>query len=198
MSEIISLKIINKKENQENLLCELSLATIKDWEVYKELRLEAISGKYQDIFGSDPAQVEKESKRTPQEWQDDLSSEDMFVVLAWNKNMPIGMAKASRKENEIWKTQSGYVKEEYQDQGVGQKLFAFRILEMEKRGAKQVIMMVEASNDKSIKLNEKLGFRKTTKEPQFNKMKDGRDLNFFKMEMDLTEDVVIQSKKILY
>jgi L-amino acid N-acyltransferase YncA len=185
------------QENQEQLSVVVELATKKDWEAYKKLRLEAIGGKYQEVFGAGPQKLEEESRRTPEEWQDDLSREDMFVILAWDKEEPVGMARALEREKGIWRTQSGYVVEKLQNQHIGRKLFAARILEIKKRGAGKVSMMVEAENERSIHLNEKLGFRKTTDEPQADKTQDGKEFRFYRMEMDLTDEIIRQAEEIL-
>ena len=186
-----------KQENHEQPPVIIEIATKKDWEAYKKLRLEAITGKYQEFFGAGPQTVEEESRRTQEEWQDDLSRENMFVTLAWNGKEPVGMARALEREKGIWRTQSGYVTEELQGKYIGRKLFAARILEMKKRGAEKVSMMVEAENERSIHLNEKMGFRKTTVEPQVGTTRDGKEFKFYKMEVDLTNEVIKQAEEVL-
>lgn len=154
----------NLIHKNEQLDIKVELATEKDWEVYKELRLLAISGKDKEIMGSTPEQIVKENARSEQEWKKDLSSDDMFIVLSWNGSNAVGMGRAMEKDEdtELWYMDSGYVRkdEDFRNKGIGKGIFKARLDEIKKRGGKKVFLGIKSNNAPSIHVAESFGFKK--------------------------------------
>lgn len=151
------------KYKNEQLDIKVELATEKDWEVYKELKLLAISGKDKEMMGSTPEQIIKEQAKSEQEWKEDLSRDDMFIVLAWNGSEGVGMARAMEKdeETELWYIDSLYIKEEkLRNKDIGKKIYTFILEEIKKRGGKKVFLGIRSENASSIHVAESFGFKK--------------------------------------
>jgi RimJ/RimL family protein N-acetyltransferase len=171
------------KYKNEQLDIKTELATEKDWEAYKELRLLALSGKDKEIMGSTPQQIIKEKAKSEQEWKKDLSSDDMFVVLSWNGSNAIGMGRAMKKDEdtELWYMDSGYVKEygDFRNKGIGKGIFKARLDEIKKRGGKKVFLGIKSNNAPSIHVAESFGFKKVDKD------EDSSDKGYY-FELNLT------------
>lgn len=152
------------KYKNEQLDIKVEIATEKDWEAYKKLRLLAVSGKDKEIMGFTPEQIIKEQAKSEEELKKDLSSQDIFVVLAWNGSNAIGMGRAMEKDEDIklWYMDSGYVKdgESFRNKGIGKKIFRTRLDEIKKRGGKKVFLGIMFNNEPSIHVAESFGCKK--------------------------------------
>ena len=171
------------KYKNEQLDIKVELATEKDWEAYKELRLLAIVGKDKELMGSTPEQIIKEKSRSEEEWKKDLSSQEMFVVLSWNGSNAIGMGRAMEKDGveKLWYMDSGYVKEgeDLRNRGIGKGIFKARLDEIIKRSGKKVFLGIKSNNAPSIHVAESFGFKKVDKD------EDSSDGGYY-FELDLT------------
>ncbi|HUC88431.1 MAG TPA: hypothetical protein VMR49_00150 [Candidatus Paceibacterota bacterium] len=82
--------------NNERLHLITEIATEKDWEDYKKIRLEAIE-KEPMAFYVTKNNKEKEYNKSDEEWKTDLANTDAFTALSRNYNVPVGMAQAIQK-----------------------------------------------------------------------------------------------------
>ena len=152
------------KYKNEQLDIKVEIATEKDWEAYKKLRLLAITKDKEIMGGTTPEQIIEEQARNEGEWKKDLSSKDMFVVLSWNGSEAIGMGRAREKDEieGLWYMDSGYVKEDgdFRNKGIGKGIFKARLDEIKKRGGKKVFLGILANNTPSIRVAESFGCKK--------------------------------------
>ena len=108
-------------------LFKVAVATPKDWESYKKLRLEAINGPEANMFGAQTAANDR--IKSDEEWMDDLlPRNNKFTVLSWVDSDLIALSAArEKKEKGFWHVGSDYVKPEFRGGGVGKKMLAFRL-----------------------------------------------------------------------
>jgi ribosomal protein S18 acetylase RimI-like enzyme len=167
------------KLSQEKLALKIEIALEKDWESYKNLRLEAINGADKDMFG--PKAAARDREKTDEEWQDDLvPQENKFTVLSWAGSLPVGMGAAREKEETgFWHVGSDYVKPEHRG-GTGRKILAFRLKEIINRGGKKVEAGIKPGNRPSMRLYESIGFNEA-----------GVNGGWQMVEIDLTDPEVI-------
>lgn len=147
----------NKKGAQENLDIKVEIASEKDWEDYKRIRVEAIE-KDPEVFGryfKQDAPVERD--RSDQEWKDDIK--DSIIVLSRNGSEVIGVVKGAQ-EGGIWKIHSVYLNKDFQKRGIASQMLKIVLDEERKRGAKRVRLWVLSERKEPIKLYEKFGFKK--------------------------------------
>jgi hypothetical protein len=169
------------KNTSEKLDLKIEVAKEEDWEQYKNLRLIAMTSEDKEMLGSTPELVEKARARTDQEWKDDITAKNMFVMLSKNGSEAIGMGIAADDlENGIWRMGSGFVKPEFRNtpERVGRNMFAARLEEIKKRGGKKVMIGVKAVNATSIHIAESFGFKK--------REEDASEKGYW-MVLDLTE-----------
>src|SRR3990167_5066012 len=114
----------NPGKNQEKLSVRVEIAAPKDWIIYKELRILALSGKDGRMFGATPEKIVAANARTDEEWQEDLSLDDE----------PAGMGGAFKKEEGYWRMNSGYVKEKFRGEGLQNRMIALRLKEIQRQG----------------------------------------------------------------
>lgn len=183
-----------KTNTSEKLDVKIELATPDDWESYKELRILAITGKEKRMFGSTPKQIAIAKAKSEQEWKEDLSSDDMFVMLSKNGFEAVGMGWAKKwgkkEEERIWHMGSGYTKDDFRGKGFGIKNFASRLKNIIELGGKKVTMGVRAENKTSIGIAENFYFKTDDTIPI--KLKKFFKISGFSMELDLTNPEVIK------
>ena len=168
-----------QQPSQEKLAIKVEIATEKDWEAYKQLKLMAITGKDKKMLGISSGQIKREQNRTEKEWRQDFYGENKVVVLAKNDFEVVGMGLArKRQEDGTWHMFFGYVRENFRNRGIGQRMFASRLNEIRKRGGKRVTIAVEDKNIISIHLAESFGFKK--------------DVGFFMRLEDVNDPIVVK------
>jgi ribosomal protein S18 acetylase RimI-like enzyme len=167
---------------------KVEIATPDEWEAYRDLRLQAITGKDADMYSitSDPERLEKVKNRSEEEWKNDLSRPDVFVVITRSNSEVIGIGVARKKEEEIWHMGAGYTKEEFRGIGVGKKMFAKRLDEIVKRGGKKVTVGAKHTNTRSIHISESFGFKLVNQGLYPTRHEE------YLMELDLTDPEVIK------
>ena len=172
--------------NQEKYF-KVEVAKPEDWEKYRDLRIQAITGTDKDMYRitSFPERVEKIKNRTEAEWKNDLSGPDIFVVLSWNGSDPIGMGLARKTEEKSWHMGAGYTKENFRGMGVGKKMFAKRLDEIRRRGGTKVTVGAKMINTRSIHISESFGFKRVDKDTHPSHYEECL------MELDLTDSEVI-------
>lgn len=169
-----------KSPTQEKLAVRVEIATEKDWEAYKKIRLESINGPDANMFG--PKTAAKDRAKSNEEWKSDLITRaDHFVVMSWQGSEAIGLSSASeRREKGLWHLGSAYVKPELRG-GLGKKMLALRMREIIRRGGKKVEAGMRPNNEITKHLCGSFGFKKAPPEDVWEMM-----------EADLTDPVVIK------
>ncbi|HTE48875.1 MAG TPA: GNAT family N-acetyltransferase [Candidatus Paceibacterota bacterium] len=176
----------NQKPPQEQLALRIEIATEKDYEAYKKLRIEAVTGSDAQMFGVTPEEVVIEQSRSDSEWKESLSGDDKFIILLWGGTEAIGCVRARMtKEKGVWSLSSGYIKPGFRGQGIGKKMYAAPLREIKKRGGEKVQIGVNIVNEKSLNIAQIFGFKSVI----VTNVK-GRDWN--EMDLDLTNPEVIK------
>mgnify|MGYP001618423029 CR=1 FL=1 len=170
----------NPLENKEKLAIRVEIAKSEDWQACKELRLLSITGEDAKMFGQTPEEVQAQINKSEQEWRKETASDEMFSVLAWNSSEPVGLGRVNKVEG-MWRIRNGYVKPEFRNMGIQQKIIALRLQEIKKRGGTKVRTGIKINNPTSLHVAEKFGFKviKT-------------DESWYIMESDLTNPEVIK------
>ncbi len=181
-----------KKSSQEQLVIDVEIAGPEDWEAYRDLRLEAISGDDSEMFGE--GVKARDRAKTDLDWQKDVApdNKNMFVVLAWHGDEAIGMGIAERREKEegAWRMTSGYVKKKFRGEGVGKKMFAFRLEDIIRQGGKKVTLGIRAKNAPSLRIPESLGGKiRRTWATELQKISK---IGWHNVEIDLTDPKVVR------
>jgi ribosomal protein S18 acetylase RimI-like enzyme len=170
------------QNRQEKLDIKVELAKPENWQVCKELRLLSISGEEAKMFGVTPESFQEENNKSDEEWQEETASEEMFSVLAWGKGEAVGLGRA-RKVEDTWRVRNGYVKPEFRNMGIQQKMLALRLKEIIKRGGIRATTTARINNLASVHNIEKFGFKITD-------VDIGKGWNHF--ELNLTDPEVIK------
>lgn len=173
---------INTIKTPEKINVNVELATEKDWETYKKLRLLAIDSDTEGVFG--PTKVQIDLAKTDDDWKRDLAPrDDMFVVLSRNGSEEIGMGIAGRvtDSDEMWYMGSSFTKKEYRRQGAGKKNLSKRLNEIIKRGGTIAVGGIKIGNEESMETLKSLGFEKYSE-----------DKTWIYMQLDLTDQKTIQ------
>jgi ribosomal protein S18 acetylase RimI-like enzyme len=169
------------KKNQEQLEVRVEIASKKDAQAYKTIRIKSLKSEEGIMLGVTPEMLQKAENRTDEEWEKDLTSDSMFVVLAWKGSETIGIGMAIEREPQIWHMRAQYVEGGLRNEGTGKKLSAVRLKEIIKRGGIKVDLGVKADNATSIHIAESFGFEKVEE--------DSSPEGFY-MELDLSDPVV--------
>ena len=188
--DLTDQKVISRIEKKttdpislEKFTPRIGIAEEKDWEAYKAMRLDAMTGKDAEMFSATPERVAQEKAKTDDEWRGDLLRKDYFVGLAWNGKEPIGMNRAIEHVAEegpgVWGIYTVYVRSDFQDKHVGRKIYATCLNEIQRRGGKKAILYIVPSNERSFHVAEKFGFRKVDQPPEPGS-------GSIKMELDLS------------
>lgn len=182
----------NPFKNKEKLAIKIEIATEKDWEACKDIRLEAITSEDADMFAITSEKVKKEQGKNENDWRKDLQRDDLFVVLSWNGSQAVGINLVLKKKEEVWHAEFGYVKKEFRSQGIHTKMLARDLSEIIKKGGKKVTGNVLADNVASLNVCEKFGFKKINDQLEKVVLESGTEHDFFRMELDLTNPEVIK------
>lgn len=177
--------------NQEKLAVRIEIATEKDWKVYKEIRLLALSSKDAEMLGFSYGDFFSEKTRDEEEWRRDLSRNDMFIVLSWSGSDVVGMGHAVRESPDVWSMTYDYVKESFRKMGIQKRMLAERLREIKKRGGLKVTGIAMTNNTATIRANEFFGFKKTG---TISIKVDEESRSAYTLELDLTDSEV--TKKI--
>lgn len=194
---------ILQQPNQEKLFIKVDIATEKDWETCRDLRLEAIDSPDAEMFGFTSGQEKseenkaKEIAKTEGDWKKELSDPDMFMVLARNGSEAVGMARAFKKTENWWHMGWIYTKENFRRKGFGKMMTAKRLDEIKKRGpnVNLVTVFIKVGNEKSIKNCRSFGFEKVDfSSKEFSQeLKLETQKHFFEIfKLDLNNSAVIK------
>ena len=132
------------------------------WKEHKELRLEALK-KYPKAFGTS---LKEELKFKEKDWNNRTWTKNSDTVFALDNNKLVGMVAYfvvdRLSQRHIANVVGMYVKEEYQNQGVGKKLLEAIFKKIKERGGvTKIKITVVTTNKPALKLYEKVGFKKT-------------------------------------
>lgn len=149
---------LERKPKQEKLDIKVEIAKLEDWEEYKKIRLEAITGKDAGMFG--PKAVEEDLSKTDEGWKKDLSLSDKFVVLAWQGKEAIGISIIKKKVAEgTWDIGAGYTKENFRGKVFARTALTKILSEIINRGGTRAILATRVENQYMTQLAELLGFK---------------------------------------
>lgn len=180
----------NKQIEQEKLDVKVEIATEKDWEECKRLRIQAITGEDAKMFGSNIKRITSELEKGEKEWQE-LFGEDKFVVLSRDGSKAIGMVRAyETKEKGVWYIGQLYVDKDARKTGAGKKMMQESIEEIKRRGGRKISAFIKNNNIKSHNLCESFGFKKVNPLLLKDSLKVKFDIlkrGFDPMELDLTK-----------
>jgi|GEM_PF-2897616 len=176
------------KPNQEQLALRVEVATPRDWQAYKKIRLHAIRTDA-EMLGISMRDARGEVMRGDEEWKRILARPDYhLVVLSWNGNEPVGMGVAVNNgifyypnDKNTWELGSDYVRKEFRGQNLQRKMIAFRLKEIINQGGTKVLFHVLANNRWSIPNAEHFGF---------SKMKERLGDKDYFMQLDLTDPLL--------
>ncbi len=179
----------NRRPAQEQIDIKVKITTPDEWEECKKLRIESITGPEARMMGLTPEKENAEINQSEEEWRQEANSETMFSVLAYNGGVAVGLGRTREVEKGIWRVRNGYVKPEFRNMGVQQKMLALRLKEIIERGGIKAITGIRPDNIVSIHNTEKFGFKKIGLIKRVLKM--GRQaLEWQVLELDLSKPEV--------
>ena len=179
---------VSSQEKNKFLFTKPEIIREEDWEKYKNIRLDAVKNDPEAFSSS----LEKELKKTEQEWRKDLSDTDnkFFVTIdnIANNKEAVSMAGAIKVEESMWRVLSVYTKVDFRKKGFSEEIIK-KILEEIKniKNGKEVYLFVNKSEkqESAIKLYEKLGFKIVSLKSAIEKYKK---ISWYVMELKLNED----------
>ncbi len=133
------------KTGQEKLNLKIEKAKPEDWQVCKNLFLEALKSEDAEMLAATPSKVAKEEGKGQEWWEYNLDSEYRFVLLLKNRSQAVGINFAEKKDKGIWYIHSSYIKPDFRG-GAGKKLFAARLEEIANRGGEEVLVAGSPTN----------------------------------------------------
>jgi ribosomal protein S18 acetylase RimI-like enzyme len=145
------------KNKPEQLDIKLELATEKDWEAYRDMRISAITGASSKMFG--PITVEEDKAKDEAGWKADLSTADKKVLLAWQGSEPIGIIILKDKKDGLWDIGGGYTAPESRGAVFARQAMAKILEEIRKSGGTKARIVTREGNNDIIKLSQLLGFK---------------------------------------
>ncbi len=173
----------NKTPIQEKFPVRFEIAKPEDWEAYKKIRLEAINGPDQGMFG--PRLAARQRVMSDEMWRANLEpAKDFFIVLLRSGSKVVGMGSAvEMSEKGMWQVGSAYINPEYRG-GTGKKLLAFRLREIiENRGGQKIEVGILKTNDVSKSVCKFFGFKETTLEDSWQ---------FFELDLNENKDELLK------
>ena len=170
------------KNREERLAIRVELAKPNDWEACKKIRLHSITGPEAIVMGMTPERLQEEMNKTEEQWREETSSEEMFSVLSWDGSEPVGLGRAKKVEEGLWRVRNGYVNEKFRGIGIQPRMIALRLQEIIKRGGNKAVTGIRTDNPVSLHNVYKFGF----------KIVDVQDEVWATLESDLTDPEVIK------
>lgn len=153
----------NKENNSEKLDIKIELATPNEWEECKKMRIDLLTSSDANMIVSTQNKIKdklkKEEKKGEKEWKEELSDANKFTFLSKNGLEPIGIGRAEKKKKGVWVLYNGYIKKEFQEKGIGKRMFAMRLREIIKRGGTKAVVCIKLNNDKSMNIAKYFDFK---------------------------------------
>lgn len=171
----------NPFKKQEKLDIKVELATPNDWQACKDLRIFSITGSDADMYGLTPEEKDEELGKDEAQWRRESCGDEMFSVLSWSGPEAIGLSRAKQEGEGVWRIRNGYVKPDFRNKGIDQKMFSLRLNEIRRRGGTKVVTGIMIKNKVSVHIAEKFGF----------KIVHSDDI-WYRMELDLSSPEIIK------
>lgn len=163
----------NKKSIEQGPLVSIDIATEKDWEYYRDLKLKFIANEEdKNMLGITEVKIVewKENSENPDFWKKEIKPDNLkFVLLAFEepedgqvkeKREALGTISAkSTSEKGVWYIYSSYVRSDIRRKGLGEAILATCLDEIELRGGDRASMLVNIENEKQLSLISKFYFR---------------------------------------
>jgi ribosomal protein S18 acetylase RimI-like enzyme len=142
----------------------ISLATIKDGALYKEIRTKAIKDE-PDAYGfNTPEKIEEALALLEKNWEIDISHRDCFVILIKNNFEAVGMTRAVRMQKGWWLVRAVYLKPEFRKSAVGgslaEEMLQRTLGEIRQRKGNVAKLAVLRFKKNAISLYTKIGFKR--------------------------------------
>lgn len=134
--------------------------TPADWQIYKELRLEALKND-SEAFGSS---YEESVSKTDEEWRKKLENPKDHIFVARDGENYVGMAAAYKEQGKkmshiayVWGV---YVRDAYRGQKIGKQLMRAVLAELRANSEiKKINLNVNTKQLPAVKMYESLGFQ---------------------------------------
>lgn len=176
----------NQKPKQEELFVSIDIAQEKDWQDYRDLKLEATKHKEDiEMLGMDEERIKSLQNKKEDDWKKVVAPDNLkFVLLVRNGQNTIGTTSAkSENEHGVWYIYDTYVKKEFRNRRVGQAQLAVCLDEIILRDGEKATMLVKKKNEIQLGLVDKFGFK------IIRNTKSGEG---FALELDLKNPEVIK------
>jgi ribosomal protein S18 acetylase RimI-like enzyme len=146
-------------ENTIKIRMEIYKLTTSDWEIYKELRLDALK-ENTESFGDS---FEESVRHHDDEWKKELENPKSYILVARDYGKVFGMVAGYQEDNlkmrhmaYVWGV---YVRHAQRRQGIGRKLMEALISEFSSnKEIEKIDLNVNTSQLPAVRLYEKLGF----------------------------------------
>ncbi len=162
-----------QKSKEQGPLSKIDVATEKDWEAYRDLKLEcAASQEDKKMLGITGMKTMEwnENSENADFWKKEIKPDNLkFVLLAFEepedgqvkeKREALGTISAkSTSEKGVWYIYSSYVRSDIRRKGLGEAILATCLDEIELRGGDKATMLVNIENEKQLSLISKFYFR---------------------------------------
>lgn len=133
----------------------IRVLTVKDWEQFKQIRLQALQTDPQAFFVT----YEKELGISDEEWKNKLQKQTHVYVGAFEGERAIGLAGAFTMDiPQEWILISMYVDSEFRGQDIGGQLIHVIEDMVKEKGATRLSLLVNEHMTSAVRLYEKIGF----------------------------------------
>ncbi len=157
----------NQILKQEQLDIKIERIDHKDWQLYKDIRLESI---YEDgeAFDMNAEKIEREISRPDSVWQEEIDKQ--IIILSKNNSQPVGIVKGVKRLDGTWGLHYVYLNKNFRKSitklNTAEEMIQKVLEEISKeekdklnKGQKiEVRLSVNRSKSAAIKLYEKFGF----------------------------------------
>jgi GNAT superfamily N-acetyltransferase len=177
---------------QEKQPIKVEIATAKDWEECRKMRLKEIGGEDSEMFGHITENVLKREKDvSKEEWENNLNSPDQIFILLKSSSNSVGFGHAISKGDGLWRLRWDFVERDFRGQSFQEKIIAARLKEILKRGGREAEAGFIAWNKKSLDNYKAFGFEISKVD-----MKDSKELSpesyGYTAKVDLLNPAVIK------
>jgi ribosomal protein S18 acetylase RimI-like enzyme len=162
-----------QKSKEQGILVDINIATEKDWEFYRDLKLKSIANEQdKKMLGITDNKIKEwnENRDNPEYWKNELQPNNTkFILLAFDepekgekkdKKEALGTISAKTTTEEgLWYIYASYVRSDIRGKGLGEAILATCLDEIELRGGYRASMLVNIENEKQLGLISKFYFK---------------------------------------
>jgi|SRR6185369_2891630 len=181
--------MITEKFQGEIPNVEIRPFKIEDWQMVRDLRLEALQGDPQ-AFGSS---YEREAARSEEEWLAKYSRatgenpSDLFAIAVENEKA-VGMAGAYRKEDGTYTIVSVYISPDFRGKGLSSRILEGILRQIDARPDARVLeLKVNTEQESAVRLYKRFGFE-ITETLKDQEMGDGEKHDEYLMRKEIRRD----------